>query len=177
MLFCIKLYNNQNFQEFTKISITYNNVPFQSHRNFIKTFRSLDNYDFWLKNKNPTAEIIEFVEEGVYSNEKGYSTNSKLVFPELRDTDATYYVIIKKTSNENLKNIKEYLEYTANQIEDKFKKNYAFYNISISLPSGYYRKNFNPIHYFIIAGLVLSLFAISILLFLYEEIKSLNLLK
>ena len=96
MLFCIKLYNNQNFQEYTKISITYNNVPFQSHRNFIKTFRSLDNYDFWLKNKNPTAEIIEFVEEGVYSNEKGYSTNSKLVFPELRDTDATYYVIIKK---------------------------------------------------------------------------------
>ena len=175
--FSIKLYNNQNFQEFTKISVTYNNVPFESHRNFIKTFRNLDNYDYWLKNKNPTAEIIDFVEEGIYTNEKGYSKNSKLVFPELRDTEATYYVVIKKTSNENLKNIKEYLEFTAGKIEEKYEKNYPFYNIFISFPSSYYKKNFNPIHYFIIAALILSLFSISILLFLYEEIKSLNLLK
>ena len=97
LTFSIKLYSNQNFQEYTKISVTYNNVPFESHRNFIKSFRNLDNYDYWLKNKNPTAEINDFIEEGVYSNENGYSSNSKLVFPKLRDTEATNFVVIKKT--------------------------------------------------------------------------------
>lgn len=163
--------------EYTRISVTYNNAPFESHRNFIKTFRNLDSYEFWLKNKNPTAEIVEFIEEGAYSNEDGYSKNSKLVFAQLRDTDATYYVVINRTSNENLKNIKEYLEFTADLIETKYDKSYPFYNISISFPSPYYKKNFNPIHYFMIAGLIISLFSIAILLFLYEEIKSLNLLK
>ena len=177
LTFSIKLYSNQNFQEYTKISVTYNNQPFESHRNFIKSFRNLDNYDYWLKNKNPTAEINDFIEEGVYTNENGYSSNSKLVFPKLRDTDATYFVVIKKTSNENLKNIKEYLEFTASKIENKYKKNYPFYNIFVSFPSKYYKKNFNPLIFFIIGGLILSLFSIAILLFLYEEIKSLRLLK
>ena len=36
----LKFYSNQNFQEYTKLSITYNNRPFESHRNFIKLFSS-----------------------------------------------------------------------------------------------------------------------------------------
>ena len=42
---------------------------------------NLENYKFWIKNENPTAEIFDFVSEGSYSSESGYLTNSNLKFP------------------------------------------------------------------------------------------------
>jgi len=177
ILISIKFYNNQNFQEYTKIKITYNNVPFESHRNFIKLFRNLDNYNFWIINENPTAEISEYVSEGSYSNETGYSSNSNLVFPQLRDTEATYFIVIKKTSNENLKNIKEYIEFTATKVEKKYRASFPLYNTAVSFPSSYYRNDFKPLSFYLVASFLLSLFSLAILFFLYEEVKSLKLLK
>ena len=173
----LKFYSNQNFQEYTKISITYNNTPFESHRNFIKLFRNLENYEFWIRNENPTAEIFDFISEGSFSNEKGYSTNSNLVFPKLRETEATYFIVIKKTSNENLKSVKEYIEFTSTKVEEKYKENFPLYNIAVSFPSPYYRINFKPLTFYVIGSLFLSLFLLAILFFLYEEVKSSKLLR
>ena len=176
-LISLKFYSNQNFQEYTKLSITYNNRPFESHRNFIKLFRNLENYKFWIRNENPTAEIFDFVSEGSYSSESGYSTNSNLEFPKLRNTEATYFIVIKKTSNENLKSLKEYIEFSTNIVEEKYKKNFPLYNIAVSYPSPYYRIDFKPLAFYVIGSLFLGLFLLAILFFLYEEVKSSKLLK
>lgn len=173
----LKLYNNQNFQEYTKISVTYNNQPFESHRNFIKIFRNLKNYEIWVKSENPTSEIFDFINEGSFSSEKGYVTNSNLEFPELRETESTYFIIIKKTSNENLRSVKEYIEYTASKVEEKYVTSFPFYNVAVSFPSKYYRKNFKPATFYIGGSLIFSLFFLAIIFFLYEEIKALQLLK
>tara|TARA_Y100000590_G_C15705937_1_gene1008630 strand:+ start:1248 stop:1847 length:600 start_codon:yes stop_codon:yes gene_type:complete len=173
----LKLYNNQNFQEYTKISVTYNNQPFESHRNFIKIFRNLKNYEIWVKSENPTSEIFDFINEGSFSSEKGYVTNSNLEFPELRETESTYFIIIKKTSNENLRSVKEYIEYTASKVEEKYVTSFPLYNVAVSFPSKYYRKNFKPATFYIGGSLIFSLFFLAIIFFLYEEIKALQLLK
>lgn len=177
LLISIFLYKSQNFTEYTKFRISYSLFEFESHSNFKKIYRDLDNYNLWKNEYSKSIDISDFIPEGTYNESEGFKLNQKVRFPNIRETQSTYDIIFVKTSNEKILQIYDYLNFCKLKVEKFYIKKYPSYIISISLPLPYFRENFRPLIFYIIMGILGGLFFGSMILYFYEEIKSLKLIK
>lgn len=177
LVISISLYYKQNFKNYSKVLISYSQFHIEAHSNVKKLFRDEEFYRNWKKNYEFAGEIYPFIKVGEFDLEKGYVKNKTVNFDVLRETVQTFAVEIEKVEMNDFRTIVEYLNYCTKYVEETYVKEYPNISFQVSFPSGFYKKGFRNIEFFIFLGIFGGLFTLSIILYTYEEVKSLKLLK
>ena len=177
LVISISLYYKQNFKNYAKVLISYSQFQFEAHSNVKKLFRDEEFYRNWKNNYEWAGEIYPFIKVGEFDLENGYVKNKTVNFDVLRETAQTFVVEIEKVEMNDFRTIVEYLNYCTKYVEETYVKKYPNINFQVSFPSGFYKKGFRNIEFFIFLGIFGGLFTLSLILYTYEEVKSLKLLK
>ena len=175
-IYVINSYWKQNFTEYSTIRINYSQFQLEAHSQVKKLFRDNDFYENWKRDEGITADISSIIKIGDFDEKKGYVKNSAVSFDRLRETSNTFKVVIKKTDLDKFKIIVDYLTYCTEFVEKTYIEKYPRINFQVSFPSSFYKKDFRELDFFIIMGLLGSIFSVSVIFYVYEEIKSLKLL-
>ena len=172
----VSSYWKQNFTEYSTVRINYSQFQIEAHSQVKKLFRDNEFYVSWKNERQKMTDISEYIRIGEFDLKKGYVKNSKVNFERLRETSNTFKVIIEKTDLDKFRDIVDYLTYCTDKVEELYKGKYPRINFQVSFPSGFYRKDFRELNFFVVMGILGSLFTLSVIFFAYEEIKSLKLL-
>ena len=175
-IFVINSYWKQNFTEYSTIRINYSQFQQEAHSQVKKLFRDNRFYENWKINNKIIDDISSIIKIGEFDREKGYVKNSKVSFNRLRETSNTFKVIVQKTDLDKFKIIVDYLTYCTEFVEKTYIEKYPRINFQVSFPSPFYKKDFRELDFFIIMGLLGSIFSVSVIFYVYEEIKALKLL-
>lgn len=174
--FVISSYWKQNFTEYSTIRINYSQFQLEAHSQVKKLFRNNEFYENWRRNDGINVDISSIIKIGEFDKEKGYVRNSKVTFDRIRETSNTFKVIIQKTDLDKFKIIVDYLTYCTEFVEKTYIEKYPRINFQVSFPSSFYKKDFRELDFFVVMGLLGSIFSVSVIFYVYEEIKALKLL-
>ena len=174
--FVINSYWKQNFTEYSSIRINYSQFQQQAHYQVKKLFRDNEFYENWKKNNDIKTDISSIIKIGEFDKKKGYVKNNKVSFNILRETSNTFKVIVQKTDLDKFKTIVDYLTYCTEFVEKTYIAKYPRINFQVSFPSAFYKIDFREIDFFIIMGFLGAIFSVSVVFYIYEEIKALKLL-
>ena len=171
------MYYKQNFKDYAKVLISYSQFQFEAHSQVKKLFRDKEFYNKWKNNHEWIADISNYIKEGDFDLENGYVKNKTVNFDLLRETAQTYVVEIEKLELNEFRSIVEYLHFCTEHVEKLYIDKYPNINFQVSFPSSFYKKGFRNLEFFIFLGIFGALFSLSLILYAYNEIKSLKLLK
>lgn len=170
-------YYKQNFKDYAKILISYSQFQFEAHSKVKKLFRDKDFYTLWKNDYEWAGDIYDFIKVGEFDLKKGYVKNKTVNFDVLRETAQIYAVEIEKVEMNDFRTIVEYLIHCTKSVEENYIEKYPNINFQVSFPSAFYKKGFRNFEFFIFLGILGGLFSLSLILYAYNEIKSLKLLK